>query len=85
MITIDIIEEVWRNFDEFKERAEQHNFPKLLQLDISLSWYYKDLHKNWDEEHGLIFMRAMQKIAKYYGFECPEFEEGEIDGEAHKA
>lgn len=73
MLTIEKIDEAWANFDKFKETAEQHDFPTILMLDLRLKPYYDDLHKNWNEHHAEMFMRAMQKIGKHLGFKCPEF------------
>lgn len=75
MITIEMIDEVWANFDKFKETAEQHDFPMILMIDMKSKPLYEDLHANWDEHHAFIFMKWMQDVANLFGFKCPEFEE----------
>ena len=77
MITIDMVKEVWSNYEKFTETAEQHDFPLLLTVQIKFQPLYKDLLENWDEDHALIFMKWMQEIAKHFGFKCPEFTKGE--------
>lgn len=74
MITIELVEKAWANFDKYKETAEQHEFPKLLMFDMRFKPLYDDLHVNWDEHHALVFMRGMEMLAKHFGFACPAFE-----------
>ena len=74
MITIELVDKAWANFDKFKETAEQHDFFSLFMLDVKLARMYNNLHVNWDENHALIFMQCMEKVAKQFGFECPHFE-----------
>ena len=72
MLTIEKIDEVWANYAEFKEQAEQHDFPRLLMFDLRLIPLYEDLHKNWDEHHAEIFMKGMKKVSEYFGFPYPK-------------
>lgn len=76
-ITIEMVDEVWGNFDKYKETAEQHEFIMIALLDLRLQAMYNDLHTNWSEAHALIFMRLMKNVSERFGFECPAFEEGE--------
>lgn len=74
MITIELVEEAWANFDKYKETAEQHEFPTLLLIDSRFVPLYNDLHANWDDHHALVFMRGMELLSKRLGFKCPAFE-----------
>lgn len=68
MITIKDIDKAWDNYRAFKDTAEQHDFPKILMLDLKLIPFYEDLHKNWDERHAAIFMEALGKVGQHFGF-----------------
>lgn len=73
MLTIETVEKAWANFDKFKETAEQHDFPRILMIDLRFKPFYDDLHKNWDEHHAEVFMNGMKQVSEIFGFECPEF------------
>ena len=71
MITVEKVEEAWANYERYKETAEQHEFPKLLMLDLKLKPFYDDLHKHWNEDHAKMFMDSMRRIGMHLGFGCP--------------
>lgn len=77
MITIDIVDKAWSNFEKYKETAEQHEFIKLIIADAKTKPLYDDLHANWNVHHAFVFLEWMQKLAVHFGFECPDFSEGE--------
>lgn len=68
MPTITDVEEAWKQFDDIKEHAEQHDFPRLLYCDLKLSPLYDDLHQNWDEHHAEVFMKAMTIMLRPFGY-----------------
>ena len=61
-VTIEDCEKAWDKFSQYKETAEQHEFPMLFMLDMQLIPRYNDLHHNWDPAHGQIFMNAMNQV-----------------------
>ena len=74
-ITIDTVETAWNNFTEFKNRAEQHDFPLLLRIDLEIRPLYDDLKDSWNPHHGEVFLKALALIGKHFGFDVPEGEE----------
>lgn len=56
------VEELWNKYEQFKETAEQYQFPLLVLYDSKLMPAYRDLQENWNEEHADIFIRGMQNI-----------------------
>ena len=78
MITIEMVEKAWSNLLEFTKVIEKKEDMSLLAYaEVRFRSRYDDLHKNWDENHAYIFMKAMKQLAEYFGFECPEFEKPE--------
>ena len=63
------VEYLWKKFDEYKQRAEQHEFVRLFRYDLRLVPLYKDLQVNYDKEHAEIFIRVMIKVLKSLGVE----------------
>ena len=61
------VEYLWKKFDEYKQRAEQHEFVRLFMYDSRLVPLYKDLQVNYDKEHAEIFIRVMIKVLKSLG------------------
>ena len=59
----------WNIYSEYKETAEQHEFPTLLLLDSYLTPRYKSLINNFDEEKGVKFIKGMEIIFKKFGIE----------------
>ena len=72
MVTREMVEKAWNNFGEFKDRAEQHDFPLLLMVDLELRPLYDDLQDRWDPRHGKIFLKALAEVGRHFGFEVPE-------------
>lgn len=70
-ISKDMIETAWSRYEEYKERAEQHEFPELLFLDSKLVPMYNDLTANWNEAHAEIFYKWMLVIGKRFGIDMP--------------
>ena len=54
------VEEVWEKYNTYKKTAEQHEFPLLFLYDMKIEPAYKDLQKNWSDEHAEIFVRAIK-------------------------
>jgi hypothetical protein len=54
------VEYLYNKYKQYKETAEQHEFPKLVVLDSLLIPAYNDLQKNWNEEHADSFIRGME-------------------------
>ena len=69
MENMEKVEYLWKKFDEYKDRAEQHEFVRLFMLDVKLVPAYKDLKANYDEEHAEIFIRVMKQVLKSLGVE----------------
>lgn len=61
------VEALWNKFGQYKETAEQHEFPFLLMLDARLTFAYNDLKNDWNEEHADIFIRSMENVIKTFG------------------
>ena len=67
-MTIQKIEELWKLWTDYKDRAEQHEFVSILILDRKLIPLYEDLHKNWDQGHAGIFASMMREhVFPYFG------------------
>lgn len=56
------VDKIWATFENYKKTAEQHEFPTLLTIDIMFGPAYKDLQKNWSDEHADLFMKGMNMI-----------------------
>jgi uncharacterized membrane-anchored protein YhcB (DUF1043 family) len=61
------IERLWKVFDEYKERAEQHEFAMIAMFDIPLTSQYNDLKENWTDEHAKLFIKNMKFTFKMLG------------------
>lgn len=70
-ITLETIEQAWKNYEQYKEHAEQHEFPDLLVTDFKFTPLYNDLKENWDEHHAEVFLKAFATVGKHFGFEVP--------------
>ena len=57
-------ERCWKTFEDYKEVAEQHEFPMLLVADIRILPAWKDLKEHPDKEHARIFIRGLTKFLK---------------------
>lgn len=71
-ITIETVEEAWNKYSEYKDRAEQHEFPLLIMIDLELKPLYDHLKVEWNPRLGRSFLKAMAKVGEHYGFDIPE-------------
>ena len=62
-----MVEHLWKKFDEYKQRAEQHEFIRLFMLDSKLVPAYKDLQSNYNDEHAEMFIRCLSNVLKSLG------------------
>ena len=62
------VENLWKEFSEIKENAEQHDFPMLLMLDLKYTPFYEDLMQNWDEYHAQLFTYGLTKELTLAGY-----------------
>ena len=67
MENMEIVEYLWKKFDEYKKTAEQHEFIRLFMLDSKLVPAYKDLQTNYNDEHAEIFIRGLSNVLKALG------------------
>lgn len=67
MEDMERIECLWKKFDEYKNRAEQHEFVSLFILDSKLVPLYKDLQVNYDKKHAKLFIKMMSKVLESLG------------------
>jgi hypothetical protein len=61
------VEEAWKKYNDYKETAEQHMFPKLVIFDRMLEPAYKDLQEKWSDVHAQIFLNGMNIVFKKLG------------------
>ena len=66
-VTFEQCKTVWDKYTAYKEQAEQHEFLDLMVTEMRFAPLYADLAKNWDPEHGMIFLNAMQKVLDHFG------------------
>ena len=64
-VSIELIEEKKRKWDEYKEHAEQHEFIKIIAIDLWIERMYEDIKMNWDEEHAKILMQYFDRAFQY--------------------
>ncbi len=57
-------EKKYKEYQEAKDRAEQHMFPFLLMVDIMIENQYKDLENNYTKEHEDLFIKNINFILK---------------------
>ena len=55
-------EKKYKEFQEAKDRAEQHMFPFLLKIDTMLEHQYNDLKSNYTKEHEELFIKNVNFI-----------------------
>lgn len=58
-VNLEYCNELMGKYEAYKETAEQHMFPFIFMMDLKLEPAHKDLNKNWSQEHGEAFVRAM--------------------------
>lgn len=66
MPTIEDVEKVWNRLKKCEDEAEQPIFASLAFIHLKMDPLYNDLHKNWDESHAEIFIRAMENLCKVF-------------------
>lgn len=62
MTDMDIIEILWKKYNDYKETAGQHEFLRLFMLDSKLIPLYNDLQENYDKEHANLFIKIMNEV-----------------------
>lgn len=60
---------MWEKYNNFKQIAEQHQFPTIFMYDIILEPTYKDLQENWSDEHAEIFIKGLNIVFNKLGIE----------------
>lgn len=55
-------EKKYKEFQEAKDRAEQHMFPFLLMMDMMIEHQYNDLKSNYTKEHEELFIKNVNFI-----------------------
>ena len=60
---------MWEKYNNFKQIAEQHQFPTIFMYDIILEQTYKDLQENWSDEHAEIFIKGLNIVFNKLGIE----------------
>lgn len=56
------VKALWKRYTDFKENAEQSEFPQLFAWDLFLAPAYKDLMDNWNEEHANVFINGIENV-----------------------
>lgn len=57
-------EKKYKEYQEAKERAEQHTFPFILMFDNMIDNQYNDLKTNYIKEHEELFIKNVDFILK---------------------
>jgi disulfide oxidoreductase YuzD len=57
-------EKKYKEFQEAKERVEQHMFPIILMFDDIIDGQYNDLKNNYTEEHEKLFIKNVDFVLK---------------------
>ncbi len=68
----EYVKYLWEVLNKYKETAEQHEFPKLMTVDIMFGPAYNDLQKNWDEKHAELFIKGMKMVFEKFNIEFDE-------------
>jgi len=61
------VKDLYNRFINYTKTAEQHEFTTLILMEAKISAGYKDLMKNWDENHADIFIHSIGNILKRLG------------------
>ena len=67
MENMEKVKYLWKKFDEYKQKAEQHEFIRLFMLDSKLIPAYKDLQTNYNDEHAEMFIRGLSNVLTSLG------------------
>lgn len=57
-------EKRYKEYQEAKERAEQHMFPVILMFDGMIDNQYNDLKNNYTKEHEELFIKNVDFVLK---------------------
>jgi hypothetical protein len=57
-------EKKYKEYQEAKERAEQHMFPFILMYDAAIDFQYNDLKNNYNKEHEELFIKNVDFVLK---------------------
>jgi len=57
-------EKKYKEYQESKERAEQHMFPFILTFDGMIDNQYNDLKNNYTKEHEELFIKNVDFVLK---------------------
>jgi len=55
-------ENKYNEFQEAKDKAEQHTFPFILMFDGIIDKYYNDLKLNYTKEHEELFIKNVNFV-----------------------
>lgn len=61
---MDTYEKKYKEYQEAKERAEQHRFPLILMVDGMIDNQYNDLKTNYTKEHEELFIKNVDFVLK---------------------
>lgn len=61
------VKNLYNRFINYTKTAEQHEFTALILMEARISAGYKDLMKNWNENHADIYIRSVGNIFKRLG------------------
>ena len=61
------VKNLYNRFINYTKTAEQHEFTTLILMEARISAGYKDLMKNWNENHADIYIRSVGNILKRLG------------------
>ena len=56
------IERLWALYEQYKETAEQYEFPMLLLYDMTLIPQYNQLRENYDEEKAKLLIKNLKFV-----------------------
>ena len=57
-------ERKYKEFQDAKERAEQHTFPFICMVDGMINNQYNDLKNNYTKEHEELFIKNVNFVLK---------------------
>lgn len=57
-------EKKYKEYQEAKERSEQHMFPFILMYDAAIDSQYDDLKNNYNKEHEELFIKNVDFVLK---------------------
>ena len=60
---------MWEKYNNFKQTAEQYQFPTIFMYDMILEPIYNELQENWSDEHAEIFVKILYIVFNNLGIE----------------